>query len=277
MMENAQHPNRLQKQLARLIALEAAIEQQLKKLAPAAAEHAEATALLTGFQTLPEDHRQALETRLCVLTENAPPMEAPAAIYAVEGLSEGEAYPISTALQLAHTMFNQAVIGYSMLVSMGARFLDSPFSADEGTAFHLAKQHMGNYTQAIQQITHLLYDVLLAELDAEGFECQCQCPSCGAGVCLCSLAGRLHLSRAWEAAGPMLEDGAIYVQLPRQDSVAARAGLQKGDLVIAAGGYEIDSFGVIQGAIRDVGPGEDVQLTVQRKSEASEDVVYLHL
>ena len=169
-------------------------------------------------------------------------------------------------------MFNQAVIGYSMLTTMGTRFLDSPYSADEWTSFHLAKRHMENYARAIQQITHLLHDVLLWELDNEGFECQCQCPSCGVGVCLCSIAGRLHLSRAWEAAGPIYEGGAIYVQQPRQNSPAARAGLQKGDVILAAGDEEIDSFGVLQSAVRDAEPGEEVYLTVRRRSEELEEV-----
>ncbi len=73
----------------------------------------------------------------------------------------------------------------------------------------------------------------LRELDDEGFECQCQCPSCGAGICLCSMAGRRYLSLAWEAAGPILKDGGIYVQLPKQNSAATKAGLQKGDGVVS--------------------------------------------
>jgi len=272
-MSSAQNLNRLQKQIVHLIALEATIERKLEELIPLASEYDQATTLLSGFQSLPREQRQALEKRLDFLTEAAPQLRVPAMISVAGDFGEGEEYPVSKALQLAHTMFNQAVIGYSLLTPMGTRFLDSPYSADEGTSFHLAKQHMENYATAIQQITHLLHDVLLWELDSEGFECQCQCPSCGIGVCLCSIAGRLHLSLAWEAAGPILEGGAIYVQQPKQNSSAVRAGLQKGDVILAAGDEEIDSIGVLQSAIRDAEPGEDVHLTVRRRSNVVEEVV----
>ena len=272
-MMSTQNPNRLEKQLVHLIALEAAIEQKLEVLIPEVSEHTGATALLTGFLALPGDQQQALETRLYTLSDTAPQMKVLATISVTGGLSEGEEYPVSTALQIVHTMFNQAVIGYSMLTPLGTRFLDSPYSADEGTSFHLAKQHMENYTQSIQQITRLLHDVLLWELDHEGFECQCQCPSCGAGACLCSMAGRLHLSRAWEGAGSFWEDGAIYVQLPKQGSAVAKAGLQKGDVIVAVANQEIESFGDLQSAIRNAEPGEEIQLSVRRSSNDLEEVV----
>jgi len=271
-MENMPYPNRLHKQLVHLIALETAIEQNLKEFLPEVSNHTEATALLNSFLDLPRDQKKALEERLNFLSENAPPMKDPAAISVAGVISEGDEYPVSTTLQIVHTMFNQAVIGYSTLTLMGTRFLDSPYFADEGTSFHLAKQHMENYAQAIQQITHMLHDVLLSELDDEGFECQCQCPSCGAGICLCSMAGRLYLSLAWEAAGPILKDGGIYVQLPKQNSAATKAGLQKGDFILAADEQEIDSYGVLQSAIRDAELGEEVQLTVRRRSNELEEV-----
>jgi hypothetical protein len=277
MVGNVPNPNRLHKQLARLIALETAIEQKLQELLPAASEYAEASALLSGFQTLPKDQRKALEARLHILTEGAPQVNAPAMSSVAGSLSDGEEYPVSTALQIVHAMLNHAVISYSMLTPMGTRFLDSPWSAKEGTSFHLAKQHMENYAHAIQQISRLLHDVLLWELDHDGYECQCQCPSCAAGVCLCSMAGRLHMNRAWEAAGPFWEDGAITVQLPKHDSVAARAGLQKGDVIVAVGGQKIDSFDLLQDAIGNAEPGDEVQLTVWRKSEEAEDAVTLRL
>lgn len=272
-MTSKQDRNRLQKQLVHMIALEAAIEKNLKDLIPEVSGHAQANTLLSGFLNLPRDQRKALEKRLDTLAKNASQMKGLAAISVAGGLNKGEEYPVSMALQLVHTLFNQAVISYSILVPLGTRFLDSPYFADEGTSFHLAKQHMQNYTQAIQKITHLLHDVLLWELDDEGFECQCQCPSCGVGVCLCSIAGRLHLSRAWEEAGPILEDGHIFVQLPKQNSTAEEAGLHKGDFILAAGGQEIDSFGILQSAIGNARPGEDVQLTVRRRSNELEEVV----
>lgn len=272
------HPiNRLQKQLANLISLEAAIEQKLEELVTAVSDNAEATTLLSGFLDLPRRQRKALEIRLLTLTETDPRTEEPATIVGAGDESAMEEYPVSTALQEAHTMFNQAVIGYSMLLPLGTRFLDSHYLADEGTSFHLAKQHMENYTRAIQEITHLLHDVLLSELNEEGYECRCGCSSCSAGVCLCSMAGRLYLSLAWEAAGPILEEGPIYVQLPKKESAAAKAGLQKGDLILSGDDREIYTMDDWFEVIDEVGPGGVVKMNVRRKSEASEETVNLHL
>jgi membrane-associated protease RseP (regulator of RpoE activity) len=138
-------------------------------------------------------------------------------------------------------MLNQAVIGYSVLHPLATRFLDSPFFADEGTSYHLTRQHTQNYVQAIQQISRLLHDVVLWELDREGLECQCICPSCGVGICLCALAGRSFLSDAWIEAGPIADDEGVYVQPPKQNSAAANAGLRRGDVILAAGGQEFES------------------------------------
>ncbi len=68
-MTNTQNPNRLQTQLAHMIALEAAIEQRLEELIPEVSVHAGVTALLKGFQTLTKAQRQALETRLQTIAD----------------------------------------------------------------------------------------------------------------------------------------------------------------------------------------------------------------
>jgi hypothetical protein len=138
-----------------MIALEAAIEKRIEKLIPEVSGHAEAMDLLTGFQTLSKDQRQALETRLHAIADKAPQMKDPATVFAANGLSEEGNYPVSTALQIIYTLLNQAVIGYSVLHPLSTRFLDSALIADEGTSFHLTRQHTQNYVQAIQQISRL--------------------------------------------------------------------------------------------------------------------------
>ncbi len=105
--------------------------------------------------------------------------------------------------------------------------------ADEGTSYHLTRQHTQNYVQAIQQISRLLHDVVIWELDQEGLECQCICPSCGIGICLCAMAGRSFLSDTWVEAGPIADDEGVYVQLPKQNSAAAKAGLRRGNVIIS--------------------------------------------
>ena len=67
-MASKQSLNRLQTQLSNMISLEAAIEQRLEELIPDVSDHAEATALLKGFQSLSKGQRQALETRLHTIT-----------------------------------------------------------------------------------------------------------------------------------------------------------------------------------------------------------------
>ena len=274
-MTNKQNPNRLQTQLAYMIALETAIEQRLEELIPEVSDHAEATALLTGFQTLSKDQRQALETRLHAIADNALQMKDPATSFAANLLSEEGNYPVSRALQIIYTMFNQAVIGYSVLHPLSTRFLDSVLIADEGTSYHLSRQHTQNYVQAIQQITHLLHDVVIWELDQEGLECQCICPSCGVGICLCAMAGRLFLSDTWVEAGPIADDEGVYVQLPKQNSAATKAGLRRGDVILAAGGQDIKSYGDLQSTVRNAEPGEEIRLTVRRESDVIEEIAII--
>ncbi|MDH5218687.1 MAG: PDZ domain-containing protein [Gammaproteobacteria bacterium] len=271
-MTSTQNHNRLQTQLANIIALEAANEQRLLELIPEVSAHAGATALLTGFQDLARDQRQALETRLKSIQDIAPISNNITVALPVNGLSQRERYPVSTALQIIYTIFNQAVIGYSVLHPLATRFLDSPYTADEGTSYHLARQHTENYIHAIQQISRLLHDVVLWELDSEELECQCTCPSCGVGICLCAMAGRSFLSDAWQEAGPIADDEGIYVQLPKEGSAAIKAGLCKGDVILAVDGQELASYGDLQNAVRNSEPGDEIRLTVRRGSDDLQEI-----
>ena len=271
-MTNTQNPNRLHTQLAYMIALEAAIEQKLEELIPEVAIHAEVKALLTGFQTLSKAQRQALEIRLQTITDAAALSSGTLGILPVDKLSQEADYPVSTALQIIYSIFNQAVFGYSVLHALSTRFMDSLWVADEGTSYHLTRQHTQNYIQAIQQISGLLHDVVLWELDQEGLECQCICPSCGVGICLCALAGRSFLRDTWVEAGPIADDEGVYVQLPKQNSAATKAGLRRGNVILAVGGKEIESYGDLQRAVRNAEPGEEIRLTVRRDCGGVEEV-----
>jgi membrane-associated protease RseP (regulator of RpoE activity) len=255
-----------------MIALEAAIEQRLAELIPEVSAHAGVTALLTGFQTLSKDQRQALETRLYTIADAVPISNETTVVVPADGLSQEKDCPVSTALQIVYTMFNQAVIGYSVLHPLATRFLDSPYFADKGTSYHLTRQHTQNYVQAIQQISRLLHDVVLWELDREGFECLCICPSCGVGICLCAMAGRSFLSHTWVEAGPIADDEGVYVQPPKQNSAAAKAGLRSGDIILAAGGQEFESWGDLFDAVENAEPGAEIRLTVRRDSDVLEEV-----
>jgi hypothetical protein len=271
-MTSTQKPNRLQTQLAYMIALEAAIEQKLEELIPEVSVHSGVTALLTGFQSLSKAQQQALETRLVTIAGAVPLSKVTPGVLPADRLSQEADYPVSTALQIIYTMFIQAVYGYSVLHTLSTRFLDSALVADEGTSYHLTRQHTQNYVQAIQQISRLLHDVVIWELDQEGLECQCICPSCGIGICLCAKAGREFLRDAWVEAGPIVDDEGVYVQLPRQNSVATKAGLRRGNVILAIGGQEIESWHDLQTAVRNAEPGEEIRLTVRRDPDVLEEV-----
>lgn len=275
-MTGKYQPNLLQQQLVQMISLEAAIEHRIEASIPEVSHHSEVTELLTSIQTLNRHQQQALEIRFHAIANDEPQAIDPATNTEFFGLSESGNLPITTTLQVIYTLLNQAVIGYAALHALATRFLDSVVIADEGTSYHLARQHTKNYVQAIQKISRLFHDVLLWELDQEDFECQCMCPSCGVGICLCALAGRSFLSITWSEAGPIAKDEGIYVQLPKKNSAARKAGLRKGDVILAANGQEFVSYGDIQSVIWNAESGEEILLTVRRKSDELEDIALIH-
>lgn len=275
-MTTAEKANRLQSHLIYMIALETAIEHMFGDQLPKVSAHVEVTALLTGFQSMAGEQRQTLETRLQVIGGNLSDSNGPRATPSASGLHEAADQPVSTALQTAYTLFNQAIIGYAVLHPLATRYADSLVVAEEGTSYHLCRQHTQNYIEAIQQISHLLHDAILWELDEEHLECQCTCPSCGVGVCVCALAGRSFLRDAWVEAGPIAADKGVFVHTPRQNSAAIKIGLHHGDVILVVEGQEIESYGDLQNVVRGTESGGDIQLTVRRNNDVKEDVVMIH-
>lgn len=271
-MAHSQNTNRLQRHLAQMIAIESVIEKSLEELLPGVSTHAGVTTLLTGLQTLARTQREALEIRLQAVGGAVSLLNEPSLALSVSESSEEASYRVSEALQTAYTLLNQAIIGYAVLHPLATRFKDSIYIADEGTSYHLSREHTKNYIEAIQQVSCLLHDVILWELDQENLECQCVCPSCGAGICVCALAGRSFLRDTWVEAGPIADDEGVYIQPPRQDSAAAKVGLHKGDVILAANDREIESYGDLQSAVRDAEPGEEIRLTVRRNDDVLDEV-----
>lgn len=275
-MTTTKNAGRLLSHLTYMISLETVIEQKLEQLLPEVSAHSGVTTLLTSFQSLAGNQRQALETRLRTIDGSVSHMDDSSVALSVNGSAEEAKHPVSTALQTTYTLFNQAIIGYAVLHPLATRFLDSVWIAEEGTSYHLCRQHMQNYTEAVQQISRFLHDVILWELDEESLECQCVCPSCGVGVCVCALAGRSFLRDAWEEAGPIANDEGVYIQTPKQNSVAAKIGLRHGDVIIAAEGQEIESYGDLQDIVGNTESGGEIRLKVLRKDDVTEDVVMVH-
>jgi PDZ domain len=272
-MTYAQYPNRLQSQLAYMIALETAINQKLDDLIHEPLVPAEVSALLSTFRKLSETHQQALETRLKVLTHGEPLTNGNMKGLVVNLVDQEASLTGSTALQIIFTMLNQAIIGYSVLHALSTRFLDSARIADEGTSYHLSQLHSKSYIHAIQQISRLLHDVVLWDLDREGLECQCTCPSCSEGICLCALAGRTFLRDTWVEEGPIAGDQGVLVQTPKRNSAAAKAGLRRGDVILAVNGRQIEAYSDLQTVVRNAKSGEKIRLTVKRNSHEPGDVV----
>lgn len=271
-MTIAEKTNRLQSHMADMIALEMAIDKKLGSLLPEVTSHAEVTALLTKFQSMAAEQKHALENRLQHIgneTANSP--QVPKAELASRLILD-EQYPVSGALQAAYTLFSQAIAGYAVLHPLATRFADSLVIAEEGTSYHLCRQHGQKYIEAVQKISQLIPDVILWELDQEHLECQCTCPSCGVGVCVCALAGRDFLREAWREVGPIASDEGIFVQTPRQNSAASKTGLHLGDVIIAAKDQEIESYGDLQNIIRNSEADATLRLKVHRYNDGTENV-----
>ena len=271
-MTTTVNQTRLLGQLANLIALEAAIEQRVKEWIPLVVSHSIIGTQLEDFRALSRDHCQALETRLITLTGHKPPYVEAVTAYATGDAADAAEYPVSSALQEIYTLYNQALIGYAVLGSLSSRELDSSCVADDGTSEHLAVQHTNDYVAAVQKISRLINDVLLWEFDRDGAECQCCCPSCSAGICLCAAWWRNVLSEAWSEAGRINNDKGIYVQQPKQGSAATQSGLDRGDIILAVEGHAIESLSDVQSALRDSQPGAVIQLTVHRHSGELEEI-----
>jgi hypothetical protein len=271
-MTTNEKANRLHSHLANMIALEKAIDQKLGEMRPKVTSHTEVSALLTKSQLMATEQRRALEARLQDIGGNAAiSIDALSSEFA-SGFGQDENYPVSSALQVTYTMFNQAIVGYAVLHPLATRFADSLVIAEEGTSYHLCRTFAQNYIEAVQEISQLIHDVILWELDREHLECQCTCPSCGVGVCVCALAGRSFLRDAWIEAGPIAADKGVFVQTPRENSAASKIGLHHGDVILAAEGQEIRIYGDLQDIVRNTEPGGNIELTVRRYNAEEENV-----
>jgi len=254
--------------MAEMVALEAAIEQALAELIPEVSNHSEVSAVFKGFHAMTQGHLQALTARLQTVADV--PIPDATGKYLPDG--DGRVgYPVSTALQTIYVAFSRAVIGYSTLRTLARRFRDSWLIGDENTAA-LVKLHTVNYVAAIQQIGRLVHDVVVWELDDKGLECDCICPSCGLGICLCAVSSWEELSNAWAEAGRIAVEEGVYVHPPRKGSAAATAGLRSGDVILTFDGHEIQSYPVLQSAVLKPDPGEQIQVHVRRGSGEFEDV-----
>lgn len=165
-----------------------------------------------------------------------------------------------------NTLFDQAVIGYSILMVLARRAADSSVRGKDNTD-DIVQQHMRDSTSALQNITRLLPAAVVTELEREGQECQCSCPSCGLGICLCAVSTRRMLELMRTDAGPIYVPEGILMVLPRFGSAVAQAGLQRGDIVLEVDDKEIVSIPMLQETIRSHRSGEVIRFRAQREPD----------
>jgi len=128
----------------------------------------------------------------------------------------------------------------------------------------------------LQEINQMISDAVMSELNQRGQECQCRCPSCALGICLCSPHGTNTVNEVWRETIPPVPPGGIRVRQPRRDSVVARVGLREGDSVVAVDDQPIASdldAGAIQTAVRRHQSGETIRLRVRRATDELEVTV----
>ena len=76
----------------------------------------------------------------------------------------------------------------------------------------------------------------------------------------------------WQEAGSFYEAPAtIYVQHPRQNSPAAKAGLQRGDVITMVEGEALQDWTDIQSLVREKKSGDQIRLEIRRESGALEE------
>lgn len=228
-------------------------ESVVKATASPPAIHPEAAPVLEGIRATSQRQRAALEAQRQRIGAKAPSARV---------LSVGHS------LGTVYAALNELAFAYAVLHAKAHRAFDS--QADGNTA-DLAESHLRAYTAAIQQLALLTSDVVVHELASTSTECLCQCPACGLGLCLCASHGTNTFRQAWQETIPPLPDGGLRVRQPRAGSEAERAGLVKGDHVVAIDGHEIKTdldTSAVQTAIRAHASGDLVRLRVLRNGAA---------
>lgn len=275
----ASNPNRdrLLAYIGDMVALERQIEKTLGERLEDARTHPIATRVIMRFQDMTRAQLNALLKRLQTLGGREPDFTKTVALLpyapAAGVWREGQVGSISRTLHSLYTALNHAALGYAMLHAVAHRFFDSQ---DEGNTADLAEQHLRGYAAAIQEINQLISDVVVWELGEEGYECQCLCPSCGLGICVCSPHGTNTVNQVWRETSPAAPEGGIRVRRPRRDSAAANADLDDGDKILAVDDEEIRSdldTQTMQAGVRKHKSGEEIRFRVRRGGDEPQEII----
>ena len=263
-MANNQLSDRLRTALIKLMDVERSIRTTADELRTKVSPHPAARALFAEIDGMAGDHINAVCDRLVSadgLDRDAPENNAQPRL---DEIWLSDLHPVSSSLRAMYTLLNEAIIGYSMIQPIASRFRDSWVIASEGTTGHLARHHTQEYAAAAGRVTEIIHDVVIWELDNEGLECRCTCPSCSIGICVGAPGSRLILAQALAAGRSREADVGVYVHPPRGGSPAEKAGLQAGDLIVAIDGTRVDSFARLQTVIRNHELGDQIRFKLHR-------------
>ena len=264
--------------VANLLALEVRIGEVLDGVPRVVEEHADMGSAFGRFRAQAIGHREALRARLQFMKGSVPgsaerfrPAAEPSSVH-----TGGPEAPSET-LETLHRLVSQAAFGYSILHAVAHRHYDSK---GEGNTADLAENHFRDYAGVLREIHRLVSEVAVWDLVSAGQECQCKCPSCGLGVCLCSPHGTNTVADIWRemaSAGAEQATSGIRVRPPRIESAAHRAGLQPGDVIVAVDDRDIanetwDAISTIQDTIGKHQSGETIRFRVKRASGDLEEI-----
>ncbi|MAF54264.1 MAG: hypothetical protein CL694_14790 [Chloroflexi bacterium] len=259
--------------LTEMVALEKRIQRTVAGLRGDVSDHPAARELLARLEEMAGAHLDTLCKRLQIAPDDDPKARAGVDGSPAHSIRFGELHPVSSALGAAYSIVQEAVIGYSTILIIATRTADSWARADEGTTGHIARQQTQEYVGVAGQITALIHDVVIWELDSDGLVCRCTCPGCSIGICVGAYGSRAILSEAWIAARPPGAEHGVELKPPRPGSAAAEAGFLKGDVIVAVDGEKIDALTTLQRAIRDHDAGDLIEFTVRRKAGEAKVVV----
>jgi len=181
---------------------------------------------------------------------------------------DGSSTQAVLSLQRAFVAATQA---YEVLFTT-ARILGDPDVCD------LADQHLTDTVASLQILAQMLPDSVARELNLDGLFCQCICPACGIGACLCVRSSISAVAEAW--GWPGLPPTAAGVELrspPRPDSQLAVAGVRAGDRIESVDGAQVGSNSDLQAAVRQHRIGEIATLQITNARGERHSVAVKHV
>lgn len=254
----------LRRGLDSMVALESWLEETLALLSGDTERYLEAPTIIGRLRSVVTGQREALEAHIQALGDTDVPPLGPAISVAFEpppetpSLQPGQE-PFAT-LSAVAAAFARVALSYAVLHGLAHRSYQIP-TAD------LADQHRVNYVGAVHAIHRAVGDVAVHELQQAGHACRCQCPACGPGVCIC-----WHVHGGPNVTGVGASTEGIVVRVPRTGSNAERAGLRRGDVIVAVDGREVRSYEDLRDGMGAHQPGEEVTLLVRRGTGDPQDL-----